>query len=626
MDIFTNTRVNAHEDSFDIDVDDLNEDHPKISQPANIGIVLKDHQLTIAHRCIEYENRNIKLSEFASIAERVAPADNFTTNIGVIGDRVGSGKSYVVLSIIKSNNICNNDKTVIRSSGLNNIVFYLRNQKEVIKTNLIVVPFSLCTQWEGYIKMFKGDMTYKIVNKSKTISEMVGKVMDSIKNLDIILVTSTFYNKFADIVKRENIKFQRIFYDEADNININNCAQLDANFYWFVTASYGNILYPKGFAKQERSLNRYIWCADGLKANGFIKNIFTDLNYSVPHSIMKTLIVKNAEAYVQKSIELPPTRVYTIKCKTPVMISLLNGIVDKNIISCLNAGDVQRALQFINPTQRLTEDNIVSAVVEKYSLQLNNIRVRKSILDQIHYDDPAEKARELQNLDAKEAELEKSINLIKDRIKGGDMCYICYEEHDNKTIVKCCQNSFCFKCINMWLARKANCPLCKSRLTSEELYVLTEESTPIPTKTPEQIKLETIGNVPGFSCSFEKFKNLETLLKSKKNDKVLIFSCYDSSFDNIYPILQSNNISYDYLKGNGNHINNVIDKYKNGNVNVLLVNTRYYGSGFNMENTSDIIMFHKFDTEIEKQVIGRAQRFGRTSPLNIWYLLHENEK
>lgn len=178
MDIFTNTRVNAHEDSFDIDVDDLNEDHPKISQPANIGIVLKDHQLTIAHRCIEYENRNIKLSEFDSIAERVAPADNFTTNIGVIGDRVGSGKSYVVLSIIKSNNICNNDKTVIRSSGLNNIVFYLRNQKEVIKTNLIVVPFSLCTQWEGYIKMFKGDMTYKIVNKSKTISEMVGKVMD----------------------------------------------------------------------------------------------------------------------------------------------------------------------------------------------------------------------------------------------------------------------------------------------------------------------------------------------------------------------------------------------------------------------------------------------------------------
>jgi hypothetical protein len=29
--------------------------------------------------------------------------------------------------------------------------------------------------------------------------------------------------------------------------------------------------------------------------------------------------------------------------------------------------------------------------------------------------------------------------------------------------------------------------------------------------------------------------------------------------------------------------------------------------------------------ELEKQVIGRAQRFGRTSSLNIWELLYDNE-
>ena len=36
-------------------------------------------------------------------------------------------------------------------------------------------------------------------------------------------------------------------------------------------------------------------------------------------------------------------------------------------------------------------------------------------------------------------------------------------------------------------------------------------------------------------------------------------------------------------------------------------------------------MFHKFDANIENQVIGRAQRFGRKNPLNIHYLLNENE-
>ena len=36
-------------------------------------------------------------------------------------------------------------------------------------------------------------------------------------------------------------------------------------------------------------------------------------------------------------------------------------------------------------------------------------------------------------------------------------------------------------------------------------------------------------------------------------------------------------------------------------------------------------MFHKFDANIENQVIGRAQRFGRKESLNIHYLLNQNE-
>ena len=43
------------------------------------------------------------------------------------------------------------------------------------------------------------------------------------------------------------------------------------------------------------------------------------------------------------------------------------------------------------------------------------------------------------------------------------------------------------------------------------------------------------------------------------------------------------------------------------------------------ENSSDIIFVHKMNESMEKQVIGRAQRFGRTSILNIIYLEYENE-
>jgi SNF2 family DNA or RNA helicase len=72
----------------------------------------------------------------------------------------------------------------------------------------------------------------------------------------------------------------------------------------------------------------------------------------------------------------------------------------------------------------------------------------------------------------------------------------------------------------------------------------------------------------------------------------------------------------------------MVDQYRSHKpdaLNMLFVNARSFGSGLNLENTTDIIMFHKLDSELEKQVIGRAQRFGRSEPLNIWYLLHENE-
>jgi hypothetical protein len=41
---------------------------------------------------------------------------------------------------------------------------------------------------------------------------------------------------------------------------------------------------------------------------------------------------------------------------------------------------------------------------------------------------------------------------------------------------------------------------------------------------------------------------------------------------------------------------------------------------------SDIIIYHEMNKELETQIIGRAQRIGRTEPLNVYYLLHENEK
>jgi SNF2 family DNA or RNA helicase len=149
------------------------------------------------------------------------------------------------------------------------------------------------------------------------------------------------------------------------------------------------------------------------------------------------------------------------------------------------------------------------------------------------------------------------------------------------------------------------------------LYVVAGERPPV--QVEETVPEDEVNE------KFSKLKNLEILLKSKKDAKILIFSNFDNTFHKVIPILNSLHIRYDYIKGNGDQIKAIVNRYKNGPLDLLLVNTKNYGTGMNLENTTDIIMFHKFDTQLESQVIGRAQRYGRTCSLKVHYLLHENE-
>jgi hypothetical protein len=607
---------------YNIDVNELTNDYIKAEQPKDISISLKPHQLTLLKRCLDYENNTIKLNEFSRLNQTPESRDEFKTSMGVIADRVGSGKSYVILSIIMSNNVIQKDNTIIKSCGMNNIIFFLKDVKPVVKTNMLVIPHNLCSQWENYIKTFNSKMNYKIFNKHKIISNVITDNID-ITQLDLIVVTSTFFNQVCKLVSDKNVKLQRIFFDEVDNLNIPGCFNVHANFYWFVTASYGNLLYPKGFSKYDNIIGRHMWYATGIRNNGLVKTIFTDIYNNIPHEYMKIMIIKNSEAYIESSITLPEIRRYIIKSKTPHSINILHGIADKNIIDCLNAGDIDRAISHINTTHKGTEENIIYILIDKYNNLLANQKLRLEMTNNYIYESEEDKQNEIININKKIDELTNKINMITLRIENSDMCSICFDNIENKTVTPCCQNSFCFKCIHIWLSKKALCPLCKNKLVSNDLFVVSSTAMNNPIIN---IDKNEIVNENEFNEKFDKWKNFEILLKKKKgNSKILIFSNYDNTFTNIIPILNNNGITWDFIKGNGPTINCIVNKYKGTQLDVLLVNARHYATGMNLENTTDIVMFHKFETQMEQQVIGRAHRYGRTIPLNVHYLLYENE-
>jgi len=79
------------------------------------------------------------------------------------------------------------------------------------------------------------------------------------------------------------------------------------------------------------------------------------------------------------------------------------------------------------------------------------------------------------------------------------------------------------------------------------------------------------------------------------------------------------------VNGTSARIQKIIREFGEGQHQVLCLNARHFGAGLNIECATHVILFHRMAEEIEKQIIGRAYRFGRQNNLDVIHLLHANE-
>jgi SNF2 family DNA or RNA helicase len=68
-----------------------------------------------------------------------------------------------------------------------------------------------------------------------------------------------------------------------------------------------------------------------------------------------------------------------------------------------------------------------------------------------------------------------------------------------------------------------------------------------------------------------------------------------------------------------------LNEFEAGKYNVLFLNARNMGAGLNIDSASHVVLFHRMSPELESQIIGRALRLGRHTPLDVVHLLHDNE-
>ncbi len=171
-------------------------------------------------------------------------------------------------------------------------------------------------------------------------------------------------------------------------------------------------------------------------------------------------------------------------------------------------------------------------------------------------------------------------------------CIICYSTFDESTVItyiKTCGHYFCKNCCDrIKTMNTLTCPMCRKQANTNDIINVSNV-----TEINNSSKISEILNIV-----------------PKNGDKIIIFTQFDKIIDKIETFLSRNNITSSTY---GNYTNEQI----------LLLSSNNNAEGIDLTQFDKMIIFEPFENnmfcdQVEKQLIARIHRIGRTKPVDIY--------
>jgi hypothetical protein len=638
-------------------------------------------------QCIQFKTNLIVVPH--SIYPQWNKYINTYTNIPYIGisciidiAKLGNNKDDII------NTINNNHIILIKSTVYNEFINYLSrfDITQQINYNRVEFDYTIedCKENEYIIENNIVKLKTNRIGKKRfidNIHESYEKLMinlhdnstnikDTFKNyLENINNTYTLYTQNKenneDIRECNTVKivkgfiFERVIFDEADTIKIPSCSHYFAKKNWLITSSFMSLLYYNGGSVYDNQSGSVINFSSGMNGCVLLRDVMNRIAaYHSPYKRNRVFstIVRNHPEFVKLSIGIPNPIVSNIRCLTPLSYNAVKNVLDNDIMRALNAGDIKQASQLLGYEIYSEEDIILSVTKsledKKKELLINkntkNHELNNLVIEQNSSKNEYENAKEMykhvstenrpiefeevkktyynicsrinyiektiENNENEIKSVESKIKNIKDRLENptAKTCSICLDNIKIPSIVTCCKNIFCIECIKDCVKTNKSCPLCRTKIDNSQIHIIKDDIQNDEDEKNNEILLD-------------KLDILSDYLLLNPYKRILIFSEYEQTFELIQRRLLQLGIRYDRIFGSTNQINKTIENYSTNKIQVLMLNAKHFGAGINLQMTDDIFVYHRMSSDLEKQVIGRAQRLGRNEPLNIHYLCYDNE-
>lgn len=614
---------------------ELNERSNLTEQNNKLKIKLKPHQLAALNKALEMEihgtirykisNTNKLLSImnmlYSNIPYSLLTQSNnniiqISTNVGIFGDMVGYGKTLIALALIAVNNVenihinntysktFNNYKnySYLNISSVNNLIV---PSNIIFNTTLVIVPRGpVYIQWENMIKNHTSlkvlaidNLTYIKKNLPKYTQNNRQEIINYFNKFDLVLIKNTTLKLLYNYYYSDNNfnlinNWKRVIIDEAHDIINQLKVHINYNYLWMISGTYEDLL-----KKVYNSNNSLIY-------SNTAKELMND-------EFINLMLVKNNNIFIKNSFKIPEPIEKFYLCKLPNNINVIKKFISDSVLDKINANDITGAIKELGGKNE-NENDIIELVSKELKRELFNKQAERDYITTLDIQLEQKNAK-LKTINAEIENQEEKIKNLTERISyiSSKTCSICMELITNPILIEC-THIFCGGCLIKWLKNNNSCPYCRLTINGTDKLIAISN------------KNENENESSNVEILLSKEETLLKIISEKPDGRFLIFSKNENSFEKIKLELNKTNNSFEILKGNTSHMINVLDKFKSGEINIILLNTQYAGSGIDISCATDVIIFHNMGID-KQQAIGRAQRVGRKDELYIHNLCYEHE-
>lgn len=604
---------------------------PAAEQPEQIRVTMKPHQRAALQKALVLERDGKVCYNLPDPYNMNDPAARrrgvyysgkvkVESNVGILGDIVGYGKTLTALSIVAANPVAKiHRKThdVHSFHGRNYSYFTAVTEREeevdndcFIHTTLIVAPRGpVFVQWEKAIKN-DTDLNLLVVDNLPGIRRHLpprGATMAQLKEFfeqyDIVLVKATTLKTLLEYYEHEHDAhpiraWDRIMIDEAHDI-APRMPIFSFRFMWLISATYRAMLM-RGYSG--RSVMTYA-----------IKDILEDER-------MNLILLRGTRAFVTESFSVPPMIEHYYLCATPSSMTAVQGFLSRSVQERINAGDVVGAIRELGGHNE-SEADIVGLVTRELERDIRNKERERDFISALDIAQESRQAR-INTINAELQRLHDRQNSLTERVTAlsSKQCPICFDNYKNPILLPC-KHVFCGGCLMNWIRvrtshRECACPECRSPIQCRGLIAIV--------KDPHEHEHTEGGGQSSKPPIESKEDTIVRILSNKPDGRFLIFSRCDYTFLRVMNRLRSEGITHAEMKGSTATMVNVLERFRSGQVRVIMLNTHHAGSGIDISCATDVILYHQLN-EDGVQAIGRAQRVGRTQELHVHHLCFAQE-